>query len=66
MTAQEFTQDAKQRIEKAGFEVGYSHTFTDGTVYVASLETVKGCMGQPQAEAQMNPDGRTWYTLNIR
>lgn len=66
MTPQEFAQDAKNRIEKAGYKVGYEHTFTDGTVYLASLETVKGCMGQPQAEAQMYPDGHIFYTFNIR
>jgi hypothetical protein len=66
MNADQFINDAKSRIEHIGLTVGYAHTYVDGSVYVASLETAKGCLGHPKAEAQLYEDGRTFYTFNIR
>jgi len=68
MTPAEFILDARRRIERIGLTVGCIHQeYNDpGRVYVASLETVPGCMGQPKAEAQRLPDGRTHYSIDIR
>lgn len=66
MTKQEFIQNATRKIESIGLTVGYNHTDVDGNTYISSLQTVKGCMVQPVAEAQLKADGREWYTCNIR
>ena len=66
MSREEFKQEAIKRIEKIGLRWGYAHTDVGGNTYIASLETVNGCMGQPVAEAMLHNDGRVFYSLNIR
>ena len=66
MTQQEFTQEVTRKIEALKLTVGYNHTYVDGTTYIASLQTVKGCHGQPVAEAQLKLDGTAWMTCNLR
>ena len=64
MTQQQFISEATRKIEAAKLTVGYKFV-EDGFAYVGSLQTVKGCMGQPVAEATMNGEN-VHYSFDIR